>query len=158
MFAFCFTCFAYTLHFSLGQNSVTIKRVGHGWVRTYHIETRTTKEFIPLWNKHATMPLMRLVVCFDGRISHTVTVSSPSSSSALPVSPFHSPPFMPLTVCYFVLLHVLLLLFCFVLFIYYLFYFLPRSVSPLHSRLSPFPLCYLSFSPFPRFHLSLAQH
>ena len=43
-------------------NSVTIKRVGHGWVRTYHIETRTTKEFIPLWNKHTTMPLMRFVL------------------------------------------------------------------------------------------------
>ena len=37
-------------------------------VCTYHIETRTTKEFIPLWNKHTAMPLMRLVVCFDGRI------------------------------------------------------------------------------------------
>ena len=77
--------FAHTPHFSLGQNSVTIKRVGHGWVRTYHIETRTIKECIPLWNKHTTIPLMRLVVCFDGRIIYTVTVSPPSSLIAHPV-------------------------------------------------------------------------
>ena len=101
------------------------------------------------------MPLMRLVVCFDGRILYTVTVSSPFSLSALPVSRFHSPPFMPLTVCYFVLLDVLLLLF----YLFFLFFpFLPRSVGPLRSRVSPFLLRRFSFfSPFPRFHLSL-QH
>ena len=41
----------------------------HGWVRTYHFEIRTTKVFIPLCDKHATMPLMRIAVCFDGRIN-----------------------------------------------------------------------------------------
>ena len=96
--------------------------------------------------------------------SHSFTISSPSSSSALPVSPFYSPPFMPLTICYFILLHVLLLLFSFFLLLHphYIFYFylffLPRSVSPLHSRFSPFPLHYLSSLPFPHFHLSLTQH
>ena len=62
--------FAHTPHFGLGQNSVTIKRVGRGWVRTYHIETRTTKEFIPFWNKHTTVPLMRLVLYSHRSLSH----------------------------------------------------------------------------------------
>ena len=59
-----------TPHFGLGQNSVTIKRVGHGWVCTYHFETHTIKVFRSLWDKHTIMPLMRIrvAVCFDGRI------------------------------------------------------------------------------------------
>ena len=44
--------------FGLGQNSATIKRVGHGWVRAFHFETRTIKVFLSLWDKHATMPLV----------------------------------------------------------------------------------------------------
>ena len=32
-------------------------------------KTRTIKVFLSLWDKHATMPLMRIAVCFDGRIS-----------------------------------------------------------------------------------------
>ena len=55
--------------FGLGQNSVTIKRVGHGWVRAYHFETRTIKVFLSLWDKHAIMPPMRIAVSFDGRIT-----------------------------------------------------------------------------------------
>ena len=55
-------------YFGLGQNSVTIKRVGHGWVRAFHFETRTIKVFLSLWDKHAIMPPMRIAVCFDGRI------------------------------------------------------------------------------------------
>ena len=34
------------------------------------------KGIFPLWNKHTTMPLMKLLVCFDGRISHTVSFIS----------------------------------------------------------------------------------
>ena len=56
-------------YFGLGQNSVTIKRVGHGWVRAYHFETRTIKVFLSLWDKHAIIPPMRIAVCFDGRIT-----------------------------------------------------------------------------------------
>ena len=50
------------------RHSVTIKRVGHGWVRAYHFETRTIKVFLSLWDKQAIMPPMRIAVCFDGRI------------------------------------------------------------------------------------------
>ena len=53
----------------LGQNSATIERVGHGWVRTYHFETRTIKVFLSLWDKHAVMPLTRIAVYFDGRFT-----------------------------------------------------------------------------------------
>ena len=77
-----------TSHFDLGQNSVTIKCVGHGWVRAYHFETRTVKVFLSLWDKHASMPPMRIAVCFDGRIIihdhiliNTLRALSPSPSS-----------------------------------------------------------------------------
>ena len=112
--------FSHTPHFGLGHNSVTIKRVGHGWVRATN-----------LWNKHVTMPLMRLVV-FDGQIISTVTVSPPSFSSAHPVpqvsfSAFHA--FYNLFLwfqwlsccCYFISFHSL-----------------PHSVGSLHSHASQF--------------------
>ena len=63
------THFPHTRYFGLGQNSTTIKCVGHGWVCTYHFETLTRKVFIPLWDKHAAMPLTTLTVCFDGQIN-----------------------------------------------------------------------------------------
>ena len=72
------------------------------------------KGIYPFVNKHITMPLMRLVVCFDGQISATVTVSSPSSSSA------HPTPWLS----------------CCSYFIY--FHSLPRSVGSLRSRASRF--------------------
>ena len=40
---------------------------------------------LSLCGKNTPMSLMRLVVCFDGQILHTVTVSPPSSSNAHPV-------------------------------------------------------------------------
>ena len=51
--------------FGPGQTFTTIKRFGHGWTRlqfrnAYH------NGIFPSWNKHATMPLMRIAVCFDG--------------------------------------------------------------------------------------------
>ena len=30
----------------------TTKRVGHGWARAYHLETRTRKECIPFWDNY----------------------------------------------------------------------------------------------------------
>ena len=110
---FTITPFPHTPHFGLGQNSITIKRVGHGWVRTYHIETRTTKEFIPLWNKHTTMPLMRLVVCFDGRIMSAVTSSPPSFSSAHPVPHVSFRASMPFTIYAFYTISYLVVLILF---------------------------------------------
>ena len=74
----------------LAQNSATIERVGHGWVRAYHFETRTIKVFLSLWDKHAVMPLMRIAVYLDGRISsrghiRTFYLERSPSPSHLPV-------------------------------------------------------------------------
>ena len=70
----------------------------------------------------------------------------------VPYPTFHFLPFMPFTMCYFFLVAILL-------FLFYFFPSLPRSIGPLRSRVSPFLLYRFSlFSPFPRFHSPLAQH
>ena len=53
-----------SLHFGLGQNSVTIKHVGHGWVCVpHHFETCTIKVSLStLWDEHTIMLLMRIAV------------------------------------------------------------------------------------------------
>ena len=47
-----------------------MKRAGHGWVHAYQFKTRTIKVLLSLWDKHAIMHLMKIAVCFDGRISY----------------------------------------------------------------------------------------
>ena len=95
-------------HFGLGLNSVTIKRVGHGWVHAYYFETRTIKVFLSLWDKHAIMPPMRIAVCFDGRIvihdhipTNILRALSPLLHFFIPyvlfLVPFYSPSVNPFT-------------------------------------------------------------
>ena len=75
----------------LGQNSVTIKRDGHGWMRAYHFETRTIKVFLSLWDKHAIMPLMRITVCrlMDGSLfTITFPLTPLERSPSFPVLPY----------------------------------------------------------------------
>ena len=56
-------------------------------MRAYHFETRTIKDFLSLWDKHATMPPERLAVCFDGRITihdHVLTNTLRALSQTAP--------------------------------------------------------------------------
>ena len=93
------THFPHTPHFGLGQNSITIKRVGHGWVLIYHFETRTIKGIYPFMGQtRYYCPLM-------GGSAITITFSlSPSERS--PSSPrilfliSHSPILCLLCYCY----------------------------------------------------------
>ena len=115
-----------TPHFSLGWNSVTIKCVGHGWVCTYHIETRTTKEFIlyefiPLTHYYAPGEINCLFWWAD-HFAIRVTVSLQSRLRALSRSPRIN--------CYLLclLLPIVMLLSCFNFF-FFSPYFPPHSFS-----------------------------
>ena len=64
------------------------------WVHDYHLGTRTIEVFIPSWDKHATMPLMRIAVCFDGRTTaddHIFTKPLPALSRFLTCPIFRLP-------------------------------------------------------------------
>ena len=119
-----------TPHFGLSQNSLTIEHVGYGLVHAYHFETCTIKVFIPLWYKHATMPLTRIADCFNGRITthnyiFTKPLRAPSPSPACPILHLLYSYFMPF-------MPFLLLLSCFLFwapFILPCIHFLPAHVG-----------------------------
>ena len=67
-----------------GPNHRTIERIGNGWTHVYHFEARTRKGIFLFWDKHATVPLMRLAACFRGPIH---SQRSRGAFSPLPVCP-----------------------------------------------------------------------
>ena len=127
-------------YFGLGQNSVTIKRVGHGWVRAYHFETRTIKVFLSLWG----IPPMRIAVCFDGRITtrdHVPTFNlralSPPPLYLIRFSLFLGLLIQRLKICYLHILFIIYLRPTLALSVFYTPTRISRVSSPSHSPSHP---------------------
>ena len=76
-------------------------------MRAYHLETRTRKEFSPFWDKHTTVPLMKIALCFGGRIHsrrshiHSIPIEpSPPARSCFVLPPLYANPlFFPFILC-----------------------------------------------------------